>query len=48
MLEKLARDKYLSLLQKFVNNGSKMFYNIEPLGGLQLEECSIPALPLKY
>jgi hypothetical protein len=30
MLEKLDRDKHSSLLQKFVNYGRKMLYNIGP------------------
>ncbi len=29
-LERLARDKHSSLLQKFVNYGQKKFYNIGP------------------
>ncbi len=29
-LEKLAKDKHSSLLQKFVNYGQKKFYNIGP------------------
>ena len=29
-MERLARDKHSSLLQKFVNYGQKKFYNIGP------------------
>jgi hypothetical protein len=29
-LERLARDKYSSVLRKFVNYGQKKLYNMEP------------------
>jgi hypothetical protein len=30
MMEKFARNKHLSLLQKFINYGHQKFYNIGP------------------
>jgi hypothetical protein len=46
---RLARDKYSSLLQKFVTYGRKKFYNIGPRGQLyKRSQDHILGLPVAY
>jgi hypothetical protein len=46
MLERLARDKHTSLLQKFVNDGRKKFCNIGSRSK-SLEEVQFVEVPQK-